>query len=61
MATFLTWLSPWGGHLINLTILEALPGAVTDAQEAFGIIRAEHPGCISVANSNMLTDGRGAG
>jgi hypothetical protein len=54
VATFLTWPSPtWGGHLINLTILEALPDTVTDTQEVLCILRAKHPGCVNVANSNI--------
>jgi hypothetical protein len=34
--------------------LEALLDTVTDAQEVLRIIRAEHPGCVNVANSNIL-------
>ena len=35
-------------------VLEDLLDTVTDAQEVLGIIRAEHPGCVNIANSNIL-------
>ena len=44
------------GDNIHSETLEALLGTVTDAQEVLGIIRAEHPGCVNVANSNILVE-----
>jgi len=34
--------------------LEALLGRVTDADEVLRVIRQESPGCVSVANANIL-------
>jgi hypothetical protein len=42
------------GDNMHSEALEALLDTVTDAQEVLGIIRAEHPGCVNVANSNIL-------
>ena len=42
------------GDNIHSETLEALLDTVTDAQEVLAIIRAEHPGCVNVANTNIL-------
>jgi hypothetical protein len=42
------------GDNVHSGALEALLDTVTDAQEVLGIIRAEHRGCVNVANSNIL-------
>jgi hypothetical protein len=34
--------------------LEALVGEVTDAKEVLQALRRLHPGCVSVANTNIL-------
>jgi hypothetical protein len=44
------------GENIHSKALEALLDTVTDAQEVLGIIRTEHPGCVNVANSNILVE-----
>jgi hypothetical protein len=35
-------------------ILGGLLRRVTDAEEVLGLIRREHPGCVSVVNANIL-------
>jgi hypothetical protein len=42
------------GDNMHSRSLEALLHSVTDAQEVAGVIRGRHPGCVNVANANIL-------
>jgi hypothetical protein len=42
------------GDNMHAQSLQPLLQRVTNAGEVLGIIRQEHPGCVSVANTNIL-------